>query len=110
MKICRICNKEKSFDEFHTRKLKNNIGYRNECKECRCLIEKKRRNSNTDEYKKKDKEYYQKNKEKHNNKSKDYRIKYREQIIIQKKNYYEKNKNKIKLYHQQNKNNRNLPT
>ena len=108
MKICRICNKEKSFDEFHTRKLKNNIGYRNECKECRCLIEKKRRNSNLDEYKKKDKEYYQKNKEKHNNKSKEYRIKNREQIIIQKKNYYEKNKNKIKLYHQQNKNNRNL--
>ena len=55
MKICRICNKEKSFDEFHTRKLKNIIGYRNECKECRCLIEKKRRNSNLDEYKKKDK-------------------------------------------------------
>lgn len=53
MKICRICNKEKNFDEFHTRKLKNKIGYRNECKECRCLIEKKRRNSNLDEYKKK---------------------------------------------------------
>ncbi len=32
MKICKICNKEKSFDEFHTRKLKNSIGYINECK------------------------------------------------------------------------------
>jgi len=107
MKTCRICEKEKDFNEFHERKLKYGIGYRNECKECRCNIEKQRRQNNIEEFKKKDKEYYQKNKETHKKKSKEYTIKNHDKIILNKKYYYQKNKEKIRIYHLQNKTKRN---
>jgi len=107
MKTCRICKKEKELSEFHERKLKNGIGYRNECKECRCNTEKQRRQNNIEEFKKRDKEYYEKNKKINNKKSKEYSIKNHEKIIENKKNYYEKNKEKIRIYHLQNKTKRN---
>lgn len=45
MKVCSICNEEKSFDNFHKNK-QNSHGYDNRCKPCRKNIAAKRYKDN----------------------------------------------------------------
>jgi hypothetical protein len=100
LKICSKCNLEKLINEFSTRKLKKgDITTRNECKECRCKIEKERRENNKDKFKEKDKKYYVSNKETILEKNKNYRVRNREKICDNKKKYYKKNRIIILQYH-----------
>jgi len=68
IKICKKCNTEKEFNEFH----KSNAikdGFKNECKICIKLY----RENNIEKYKKMEKEYRDNNKEKRNKNNKLYR-------------------------------------
>lgn len=108
MKQCSKCLEHKSEEHFSKRKQKNGIIIlRKDCKRCRCLIEKKRREENLDLFREKDKKYYENNKEIINAKAKKYREKNSVQLAEQKKEYYKKNKEKIKEYHRINKSKRN---
>lgn len=46
MKLCRVCNTEKSLDNFHRR----GDGHRTECKVCKSIIDSKRRRRESDGY------------------------------------------------------------
>ena len=86
-KKCTICNQIKLIDEFSQRKLKNgSYTHRNQCKACRCNLEKQRRIDNLDKFKERDKEYYQKTKDKRDKeKYREYSRKYLERKKLEKK-------------------------
>lgn len=92
-KICRICNVDKPLINFHIKRGTPD-GHRNECKECVKIIQKKYKEA--EGFKEKDKEYQKK---RYNEKIKE--------ILKEKKEYYQKNRDKLLLYKKEyrNKNN-----
>ena len=76
VKICSLCEIEKSLDEFH-KFIHSKDGYRNRCKECRKSITKKYREENADRVRESQKRYREEN---------------RELVKQIKKEYYENNK------------------
>ena len=102
MKICKKCNINKNFNEFHKRK-DSVDGYRNECKECLNKIVKKYREQNVDTVKKTVSKYNLKNSDKRKQKHKIWR----EQNSVYIKNYFLNNKDNIyktrKTYYKNNK-------
>lgn len=73
----------------------NKDGLNSWCKECCSKNDKKYREMNKQKLKEQRKEYYEKNKDKFAERSKEYRENNKELIKSDKKNYYKKNKEKI---------------
>lgn len=106
MKICKKCNIEKSFDEFH-KYLKSKDGFKSTCKDCRKLesnvyYEENRETliNKVSEYRKNNKGYIETNREyRENNKEFVIQLKYdwsnSESGKISRKKYYENNKSVI---------------
>lgn len=120
-KICRICGKLKSIDDFHLKKGTPD-GHRNECKECVKDIQKKYKEA--PDFKEKQKEYdkkrYQELKEETIQRMRDYRRENKEEVnkkardkrtlphVKQRiskynKNYNDTHKNELREYRQNNK-------
>jgi len=74
MKKCSKCKVEKELACFHKDKSQPG-GYRYDCRSCVNIRRNKHRESNNDEYKKRDREYKKKNKEKIATRNKEYHYK-----------------------------------
>lgn len=107
-KKCSKCNLTKDISEFNKRK-KSKDGYRYECKSCQKELYLKNREHNInkmkenrllniDEYKERDKSYYENNKAEILNKKKEYYLTNRVVIIEKKKKYNQKNKESKRVY------------
>ncbi len=88
MKKCRICGLDKELEEFHKKKSSKD-GYRNECKECVKLIQKKyKEDPNFIEKRKKyDKNRYEDKKDEILERKKEYYIENRDELLEKKKEY-----------------------
>ena len=83
-KVCRICNSEKSINDFHLKRGTPD-GHRHECKECVKDIQKKYKE--VDGFKEKGKDYQKKR----------YDIK-KDQLLQDKKEHYQENRDRLLLY------------
>jgi hypothetical protein len=83
-KKCRVCGEMKEVDNFH-KKMSTKDGYRNECKECVKVIQKKYKE--TPGFKEKQKAYDKKRYEEK-----------RKEILQRKKEYHEENRERILEY------------
>ena len=90
-KICVTCNQEKPIEYFYKRK-DSKDGYRNQCKDCKDLIDKNNKNKNRQYYLDLKKKYYLKNKENLSKKKREYYFKNIEYIKEKNKEYRENNK------------------
>jgi len=96
-KVCISCNKEKPIEEFYKRK-DSKDGYRNQCKECKDLVNKNNKEKHKEYYTILKKEYYLKHKEHLNNLKKQNYIKNREFYLQKNKDYREKHKEELLEY------------
>ncbi len=105
VKICSLCEIEKSLDEFH-KFIHSKDGYRNRCKECRKSITKKYREENADRVRESQKRYREENKELVKQRKKEYYENNREKVLEKNKEWRENNpdynKEYLKNYYQQN--------
>jgi hypothetical protein len=109
VKICSLCEIEKSLDEFHKHKHSKD-GYRSRCKECRKSDTKKYYENNSEKIKKRINEYRKHNKgyietnRKYQEKNREFILKLKREWSKSengkkcKQEYYQKNKEKIKEY------------
>jgi len=100
-KTCNSCGEMKlKYTDFTITKYSNgNERIRNQCKTCRCTEQKQRRLQNIEDYKARDKSYYENNKQKCIIANKNRRQIMRDTYNFQKRVYYQNNKDKIKQYH-----------
>lgn len=103
LKVCITCSQAKSIDAFS----KRGDSTRNECKACRCAREKTRRQENLDEYRLKDKRYYEQARETVLLRNMQYRQEHADDIKAQKKQYYADHKEQARDWAQANKERRN---
>jgi hypothetical protein len=97
-KICSRCKKEKSLNEFYKDKAHKD-GLNNWCIDCWKLKGKKYRQNNVDKLR----QIYQLHKEEKSEYNRMYRLKHRDKLIIDSKNYFKTHKNERKIYKQKNK-------
>ena len=112
MKKCNVCLVYMPLDNFRKRK-DSKDGYRNDCKSCCSIKEKKKRIDFPEKFREKEKKYYENNKElvlsknkiwRDNNKEyisnyhKEYRSINKNYFALYRKQYYEDNKENISLY------------
>lgn len=102
VKICNICNIEKTIVDFHKRK-DSKDGCRNECKKCTRLKINNYRLNNTKKVNQWNRETYYRNITKHRETKKKYRENNKETLKVYEKKYRENNKEKIKKYYKDNK-------
>lgn len=93
-KVCNKCGEEKELNEFSFRR--DNGKYRNECKKCKILYNKKYYFNNSEEIIKTIKEYNNKNKSDKTKYIKEYYTKNKKKIISTNLEYYNKNKKYLK--------------
>jgi hypothetical protein len=94
LKKCKVCNVEKSYNDFYKRK-QGDDKYRNECKECKFKYTKKYKEENKEVISERRRNRYERNKEKELRQRKEYVIKNKEKVAEISKIYYEKNKDVI---------------
>ncbi len=94
MKICRTCKKEKNEDEFYAHKQ----FLHSDCKICECDRRKRKRLENPEEYKKKKREYHEKNKEKIKKQVHENYLKNRESVLERTRIWRQVNSEKFKEY------------
>ena len=83
-KCCRLCQQNKTLDNFHKRSSLDNT-YRSECKECANILKKQYRDKNKEQIKIKSKIYYESNKDKIKTLVKEYKDIHRNEIRESKK-------------------------
>lgn len=88
-KICNTCKEDKPLTCFSSNGKK---GYKNQCKQCRCNVEKQRRQDNLENFRQRDKAYHEANKEERNLKAQTYREQNREILQEKARNKYEQTK------------------
>jgi len=97
-KVCSKCGIKKDVLQFNPRK--DSIdGFRNECKKCRKVYDKRYREKLGEELPKRKHRYYINNKIVLCQKQKKYREKNKDKIAERQKQYCQKNKDKIREYH-----------
>lgn len=101
VKICKICQTEKSLSEFNFRK--DTQKYRNECKECFYKINKKNKADKVEYYQEYNKEYRVKNLDKLKQYQSGYYKQNRERLIKKQHIYHINNPDVSKTYRQLNK-------
>ncbi len=108
VKVCNQCQEQKRIDEYPRNKnKKGEIIFKHTCKKCYCANQKQRRMNNIEAYQERDKQYYQTNKEVINKRHREYLNKNAEIFSEKRKENYQKNADKVRLYNQQHKQERN---